>query len=62
MGDEAITQNPVISDRISWVVEVEYVWGKVNEPTRAQKTRPKWTCFKFSGGGGQGGQNPQKAV
>ena len=40
MRDEAITQNPVISDRVSWVVEVEYVWGKVDELTRSQKTRP----------------------
>ena len=54
MGNEAITPNLVISDWVSWVVEVEYEWGKVNEVTRSQKTRPQWTCFEVSGGRGNG--------
>ncbi len=54
-GDEAITQNPVISDWVSWIVEVGYVWGKVNKVTRSQKTCPIWACFSFSGGGGDMG-------
>ena len=56
-GDEAISQNPVISDRVSWVVEVGYVWGKVNELTRSQITRPIRACFPFSGEEGDMGGN-----
>ena len=38
VGNEAITQNPVRNDWVSWVLGVGNVWGKVNEVTQSQKT------------------------
>ncbi len=52
-GYEEEHPKPGHLDRVFWVVEVGYAWGKVNELTRSQKTRPEWTCFETSGGGGK---------
>ncbi len=51
-GYEAEHHKPGHLDRVFSVLEVGYAWGKVNEPIRAQKTRPIWVCFPFSGEGG----------
>ena len=52
-GFEVEHPKPGHLDRVFWVVEVGYAWGRVNELTRSQKTRPEWTCFETSGGGGE---------